>query len=174
MRPLRDIPREVLEGMLVDFARNWLAHDGVWFQAVEEARGLEEAIRLDTRAWERFAAIEARRIMARHGIREGGGVKALATALDLRMYSCLNDQVVTVVDERTCLLEMLGCRVQEARAGKGLPDFGCHSVGEVEFASFARAVDPRIETRCAHCPPDPRQPGGQWCSWEFTLRPGRG
>ena len=27
--------REELEGMLSDFAKNWLAHDGLWFQAVE-------------------------------------------------------------------------------------------------------------------------------------------
>ena len=30
-------------------AKNWLAHDG-WFLAIEEAYGLEEAIKFDTEA----------------------------------------------------------------------------------------------------------------------------
>ena len=49
---LKDLPRETLEGMLDDFAKNWLAHDGLWFQAVEKETDMETAIKLDTSAWE--------------------------------------------------------------------------------------------------------------------------
>ena len=46
------------------FASNWLAHDGCWFLAAEERFGMEAAIDLDAASWRRFAAAEARRIMA--------------------------------------------------------------------------------------------------------------
>ena len=36
-----------LRQFLENFAKNWLAHDGVWFQAVEAAHGLEAAVALD-------------------------------------------------------------------------------------------------------------------------------
>jgi hypothetical protein len=36
-----------------------------------------------------------------------------------------------------------------------------------------QAIDPRIQTRCVACPPDPRgqEHEGIWCAWEFTLAP---
>jgi hypothetical protein len=43
-------------------AKNWLAHDGCWFLAIEEALGTQQAIEFDIRAWERFAPVEAARI----------------------------------------------------------------------------------------------------------------
>ena len=36
---LKGLSREKLEGMLVDSAKNWLAHDGLWFQAAEKEHG---------------------------------------------------------------------------------------------------------------------------------------
>jgi len=46
------LSREQLEELLTDFAKRWLAHDGLWFQEVEKAHGMEEAIKLDAGAWE--------------------------------------------------------------------------------------------------------------------------
>jgi hypothetical protein len=78
---LRALDKETLIELLEDAAKNWLAHDGLWFQAVEAHEGMETAIQLDAEAWERFTTIEARRIMKRHGIQEGGGLDALQEAL---------------------------------------------------------------------------------------------
>lgn len=160
--------KEELIGMLEDAAKNWLAHDGLWFLAVEEECGLETAIRLDARAWAGFTAIEARRIMQRHGLEPGGGIDALERALGYRLYAYLNVQEVLRPDERTLILRMNECRVQSARARKGLLDFPCREVGLVEYAGFARAVDPRLQTRCLACPPG-KHPSEYWCAWEFTL-----
>ena len=55
----QSMTREELLGALETFAKNWLAHDGCWFLAVEERLGMEAAIELDARAWARFAAAEA-------------------------------------------------------------------------------------------------------------------
>jgi hypothetical protein len=72
------------------------------------------------------------------------------------------------VDDHTLRFEMNDCRVQSARKRKGLPDFPCKPVGLVEYAGFASTIDPRIQTRCLACPPDPH-PETYWCAWEFTL-----
>lgn len=162
------LPKEQLVGMLEDAAKNWLAHDGLWFLAVEERFGMDAAIELDARAWEQFTVVEARRILKRHGIPQGGGLEALEKALGYRLYAYLNVQECLRVDERTLVFRMNECRVQAARQRKGLPDFPCKPVGLVEYAAFARAVDPRIRTRCLACPPDPH-PDAYWCAWEFTL-----
>ena len=72
------------------------------------------------------------------------------------------------VDAHTLVLRMNDCRAQSARSRRGLPDFPCRSVGEVEYAEFAHAIDPRIGTRCLVCPPDPHPPDF-YCAWEFSL-----
>ncbi len=104
------LPKERLVGMLEDAARNWLAHDGLWFLAVESACGMETAIQCDIRAWEQFSALEAQRILQRHNIPAGGGLKALEAALGYRLYAYLNVQETLWVDERTLIFRMNDCR----------------------------------------------------------------
>lgn len=159
--------REELLRALEMFAKNWLAHDGCWFLAAEERFGMQTAIDLDTASWRRFAAAEARRIMATFDIPPDGGLAALERALGLRLYSVINSQRTEWSDDRRRLRFVMDlCRVQEARRRKGLPDFPCKSVGTVEFETFAATIDPRIRTTCLHCPPDTAD--GQYCGWEFT------
>jgi hypothetical protein len=166
---LEEFSREELEGMLHDAALNWLAHDGLWFLAAEEKCGMETAIEMDARAWESFTVVEARRIVKRHGIEPGGGIPALAQALRRRLYAFINTQEIVEQTGARLVFRMNDCRVQSARKRKGLDDFPCKPVGLVEYSGFARTIDPRIETRCIGCPPDPH-PDEWYCAWEFTLR----
>jgi hypothetical protein len=154
--------------LIADFAKLWLAHDGLWFQAVESAYGLENAIRLDAEAWSNFSPIEAKRILERLGKHSGGGLDLLEEALGQRLYAFINKQSVVEKTDHKLVFEMNTCRVQDARHRKGLTAFPCKSVGIVEYSTFAKTIDPRIETRCLHCPPDPYN-GEYWCRWEFTI-----
>ncbi len=154
--------------LINDFARLWLAHDGLWFQAVENEFGIEAAIKLDGIAWSRFSPIEAGRILKRMGKEAGGGLDLLDEALKQRLYAFINKQRVEEKTEKKLVFEIIGCRVQEARQRKGLPAFPCKEVGVLEYATFATAIDSRIETRCLHCPPDDYN-GEYWCRWEFTI-----
>jgi len=162
------LPKEKLIEMLEDQAKNWLAHDGLWFQAVERRFGMENAIELDKQAWISFTQIEAKRIMKLHGIQSGGGIPALKIALQLRLYARLNEQTLIEIDEKQLRFEMNDCRVQRARASKGLDDFPCKPVGLAEYAYFAHTVDPRIRTTVLSCPPDPH-PASYYCAWQFTV-----
>lgn len=162
------MPREDLLRALEMFAKNWLAHDGCWFLAAEERLGMQAAIELDERAWQRFAAVEAQRIMSTFRIPQDGGLEALEKALSLRMYSLINVQRVEWSDNRKRLRFVMDlCRVQETRRRKGLSDFPCKSVGIIEFKTFAQTIDPRIRTTCLHCPPDAEE--GKYCAWEFGI-----
>ncbi len=165
---LRQHPKEKLIELLEIEAKNWLAHDGLWFLAAEAAFDMETAIELDRRAWEQFTVIEAKRIMRFLDIDPGGGIPALERALQYRLYARINEQEIINVDERTFIFRMNKCRVQAARQRKGLPDFPCKPVGLVEYGNFASTVDPRFETVCIACPPDPH-PEDYWCAWRFTL-----
>lgn len=165
---LKNIPRDILDGMLEDFAKNWLAHDGLWFQAVEKECGMETAIRLDTEAWEKFTRIEAKRIMERHNIPPNGGLAALKKALGFRLYAFLNEQTITDETENSFVFKMVDCRVQSARRRKNLPLFPCKSVGIVEYTEFAKTIDPSIRTECLACPPDSGD-RDFYCGWKFWI-----
>lgn len=165
---LRSLDKEELIRIVMDDAKNWLAHDGLWFQAIEAAHGMEAAIASDRAAWERFTVLEATRIMDRLGMKPGGGIPALLECLRHRLYARLNTQEASEVSDTRAVLTMRDCRVQSARKRQGLPDFPCKTVGIVEHAEFARTVDPRIRTRCVACPPD-HHPDDRWCTWEFTI-----
>ncbi len=167
MENFENLSREELLRVVQMFAKNWLAHDGSWFLAAEEKFGMETAVELDTKSWERFAVAEARRIKTELGLPEKGGLKALDTALRFRMYSAINKQKIEFTDENTLVFRMVECRVQSTRMRKGLAPFACKPVGIVEFARFAEAIDPRIRTSVISCPPDPINEF--YCGWKFTL-----
>lgn len=165
---LLSLPKDTLVDMLEDQAKNWLAHDGLWFQAVERQYGMEKAIQLDKEAWITFTQIEAKRIMRRHGIEPGGGLTALKKALQFRLYARINEQSLIEEGPKNLRFEMNDCRVQSARKRKGLDDFPCKPVGIAEYAYFAHTIDPRIRTEVISCPPDPH-PESYYCAWQFTL-----
>lgn len=168
MKEVNDMSKEELIQLLQDAAKNWLAHDGLWFRAVEDKFGFEAALDLDKKAWETFTVLEAKRIKKRLGIKPGGGIPALVQALKFRLYAHINTQTVLEQDENRCVFQMNTCRVQDARQRQGLTDFPCKSVGLIEYSGFARTIDPRIRTTCLTCPPDPHTVG-VWCAWEFKL-----
>ncbi len=172
LKATEGLSREELRAWLADAAKLWLAHDGLWFRAVEESRGMDEAVRRDEEAMAAWTVIEARRIKERLGLPSEGGLDALEKALRARLYALLNRQEIRREGDRL-IFTMKTCRVQDARNRKGLPPFPCRSVGILEYAGFARTIDPRLEVRCRHCPPEPT-PEGEWCSWEFVLARGCG
>jgi len=162
------LSRNDLLRWLGDASKLWLAHDGLWFRAVEKASDLEEAILRDGEAMAAWTVIEAKRVMDRLGLAPGGGLPALETALRARLYALLNRQEIRREGDRL-IFTMLTCRVQDARNRQGLPPFPCREVGLLEYAGFARTIDPGLEVICRHCPPGDLPPGA-WCSWEFHLR----
>jgi hypothetical protein len=168
VKEIQDFSKEELIALLRDAAVNWLAHDGLWFRAVEDRFGLEAAMELDKEAWERFTVLEAKRIMKRLSLPEAGGIPALVQALKLRLYAHINIQETSEVSLRRCVFRMRSCRVQDARMRQGLDFFPCKPIGIVEYSGFAKTIDQRIRTRCLACPPDPKA-SDSWCSWEFTI-----
>jgi len=168
VRLLYHMSKEELVDLLIDDAKNWLAHDGLWFQAIEATHGMKVAMDADREAWRHFTVIEAKRIMKRLGIEPGEGIHALVECLNHRLYARLNLQECLEVTESRAVFRMVECRVQVARKRKGLADFPCKSIGIVEYTEFAKTVDPRIETRCMACPPDDH-PEYFWCAWEFIM-----
>lgn len=161
------LDEEGLRDALIDASKLWLAHDGLWFLEWENAHGIEGAMQADTAAWKQFAALEAQRIMSRLGLKPGGGVEALAACFRHRLYAniCRFEMHTRPGELRVRMVE---CRVQDARARKGLPSFPCRCIGIVEFDVFARTVDHRFHTTCMQCPPDQISAGG-WCEWQFKL-----
>ncbi|MBQ9376596.1 MAG: hypothetical protein IJU05_02180 [Schwartzia sp.] len=165
---LAELPRERLLRLLEATAKNWLAQDGIWFQAVEAAYGMNDAKRCNDSTWSRFSPFEAHAIKRLLGMGERPGLEGLARALNFRMYAHINRQSCRW-EGGDLIFEMNDCRVQSARLRKGLADYPCKSAGLVEYARFAEAVDDRIVTSCVGCPPDPH-PGDWFCAWRFSLR----
>jgi hypothetical protein len=164
MKPVQ----EDVSQALTDAAKNWVAMDGLWFQAVEQAYGMDAALAMDRMVWEQFAVIEAQRIKKRLALPEKGGLDALEIALNNRLVSLLNELEIIRPDKNTLIVTTKTCRVQGARTRKGMAQFPCRSVGMIEFPLFARTIDARIMTTCLSCPPEtlPKTP---LCSWKFKL-----
>ncbi|MEE4113312.1 MAG: DUF6125 family protein [Desulfobacteraceae bacterium] len=167
--PLLNLPKKELLALLDGAAINWLANDGVWFQSVEFTSGMNDAKRCNDSCWAHFSPVEAWAVRRFLGLGDQPGLDGLKKALSFRVYARINGQ--SFIDEGPnrftfCMNE---CRVQVARNSKHLADYPCKSAGLVEYAYFARAIDPRIQTECIACPPDDH-PDEWYCAWRFSLK----
>jgi hypothetical protein len=166
--PLLKMPKADLLELLDGAAINWLANDGVWFQSVESASGMNDAKRCNDSCWAHFSPFEAWAIKRFLNLGERSGLEGLKKALNFRVYSRINVQSVEDDGPDAFVFCMNECRVQVARKRKDLPDYPCKSAGLVEYTYFARAIDPRIQTACIGCPPD-AHPDDWYCAWRFSL-----
>lgn len=164
---LEALSKEELAELVRLYAKNAVALDGVWFQAVEQDAGMDAAMRYNNAAWERFPASDARRLKRFLGLGEHPGLEGLAAALPFKFNSIANHYDLAL-DGGTLIYRVLDCRVQAARTRKGMPLHPCKETGQREFDTFARTIDDRIRCTCESCHPDVTDAGCS-CAWKFTV-----
>ncbi len=162
------ISDEQLSNLQKAIAINWLANDGIWFQAIETEHGMIIAKKCNDACWGKFSPFEAWSIRNLLNIPDQPGLAGLMHALQFRLYAFINKQSIVRENDNTLLFYMNDCRVQSARKKKNLPDYPCKSAGVIEYTSFATAIDSRIKTECISCPPD-KHPDEWFCGWKYTI-----
>ena len=100
---------------------------------------------------------------------EQAGLEGLEKALSLRFYENINETAF-LRGEGTLIYQNVDCFVQRARERKGMLFHPCKSVGNIEYAEFARVIDPRIRCECVSCYPEITDETC-CCAWKFTLAP---
>jgi hypothetical protein len=166
--PFTDLPEADLNALKESVAVNWLANDGVWFQALEKNRGMYDAKRCNDSCWSNFSPLEAQMIKKFLALPEQSGLEGLKQALGFRLYAAVNQQEIIDETPTGFVFRMKKCRVQAARKRKKMPDYPCKSGGMAEYPTFAETIDARIRTECLACPPD-EHPDDWYCAWKFTL-----
>jgi len=165
---LSSMRAEKLVKLTEEAGKNWLANDGIWFQAVEKRYGMNDAKRCNDTCWTKFSPLEAWSIRRFLDLGENPGLEGLKRALQFRMYAGINIQSFDEEEENSFVFRMNNCRVQAARKRKGMDDYPCKSAGLVEYTTFASSIDKRIKTECIGCPPD-SHPDEWFCSWKFYV-----
>ncbi len=166
---LDNLSADELKELLRVYARNIYALDGVWFQSIEQATGMDEAMVHDRNAWRKFTETEAHRIKNFLNLPEQAGLDGLERALSLRFSALANPKVELLRENDTLIYKVVVCRVQEARRQKGMPYHPCKSVGIIEHKYFARIIDDRMECETVSCFPDVADDTCA-CSWRFWIR----
>lgn len=133
------LTREELVELLEITAKDLIALDGTWFQSLEREQGMDTAMEHDRAAWRRFVPSEARRLKKLLGLSDRCGLEGLAEALPLRCTSLANEWEILWEDD-ALVFRITDCRVQNARARKGMEFHPCKSVGELEYAGLRRRL----------------------------------
>lgn len=164
---LQELSKEQLVNLLEIYAKNWLALDGFWFLSLEEKLGMDKAMEHDVAAWRQFTVTEANRLKEFLGLSERPGLEGLAQALHLRLYGRVNKHSCEICGNKL-IFRNIECRVQTARARKGMEFHPCKEVAMHEYSGFGTAIDDRITCRCLSCYPDCTE-DATGCAWEYTL-----
>jgi hypothetical protein len=164
---LVEMEKDSLISLIKALSLNWLTSDGMWFRTVEDNHDMYTSKRCNDTCWTRYSPLEAAMIKSFLQLPEQSGLEGLERALNLRLYTHINEQVI----ERSgneLVLRMVKCLVQQTRKINKLPDYPCKSAGMVEFPTFAKTIDARIKVDCINCPPD-EHPKTSFCAWRFYI-----
>lgn len=164
------LTKEELKDLVRIYARNIYALDGVWFQSVEAANGMDEAMLHDKNAWKIFTRTEALRIKNMLNLPDKPGLDGLEKALAIRFSALANPSVDIFREGEALIYRVNECRVQSARKKKGMPYHPCAPVGFIEHDGFARTIDERIVTEMISCYPEVTDKACA-CCWKFVLKP---
>ena len=167
---LEDLSKKELLKVIEMFSLNWLTVDGLWFTLVEDKYGLEAALELDLKMWQRQALTEARRIKKYMGI-EGGGIKGVLKALRFMTFDPAMpfEYSVDESNQDCAYLWITSCRPQKGRMQAERGEFPCKLMGVACYEILAKTIDPTVSVECVFCPPD-NHPSDIWCKWKFTCK----
>lgn len=165
---LESYTREQLIELLEITAKDLIAIDGTWFQSLEREQGMDTAMEHDRNAWKRFVPSEARRLRTFLDLDEHSGLEGLAKTLPLRCTSLANEWEIVWEEDGSLVFRITNCRVQNARARKGMEFHPCKSVGILEYGELARALDDRLRCECVSCFPDITDETCN-CAWRFWM-----
>jgi hypothetical protein len=166
---LEKLPKKTLIELAKVYSRNWQSLDGNWFGLVEAEFGLETAVRLDLKSWEKQAVLEAQRIKKVLRL-DAGGLSSVLTVLSFMTWQ-LASTLFEIEEEspERIVFYYPRCAVHESRNRQNKPVFPCKTMKLGLLSSIARVVEPKAVVRCLNCPPDPHQEGF-WCKWELTFK----
>jgi len=139
--------------------------DALWFLAVEDKFGLDEAVRMNEDIWARIGAMAAKDIKKTFHI-EGRGVAAIIEAYSYFPWSNILSYEVVEQTEDRALIRVTRCPPQEARLKHGKGEFPCKAMHYAELSNFAKNIDDRVKVTCKYAPPD-KHPADRWCEWEL-------
>ena len=149
-------------------SRTMYTIDGLWFLAVEKEFGFETAFELNQRVWARCSLIHSRRMLNKLNLDGKPPLERLVGLLSADPMMSVHHGQVTTRTDSTLVFRAVDCPIQVARirAGRGVYNGkpGCM----LYFDAFAKLTDPRIETTCLACAPNPENPE-YWCEWQFSL-----
>jgi hypothetical protein len=164
---LVEMEKDSLINLIKALSLNWLTGDGIWFRTVEDNHDMYTSKRCNDTCWTRYSPLEAAMIKSFLKLPEQSGLEGLEQALNLRLYTHINEQIIDRSGNEL-VLRMVKCLVQQTRKINKLPDYPCKSAGMVEFPAFAKTIDSRIEVDCLTCPPD-EHPKAWFCAWRFYI-----
>jgi len=163
-----ELPRDTLVALARAYAQNWQTLDGLWFGTVEAEYGLDAAVRIDLKNWEKQSALEAERLKKVLGA-EQGGLSSVLLVLSFMCWQLVSPLFVCEEETpRRIVFSYPRCPIQEGRNRRGKPEFPCKQMKLTLLSNVARVVEPRATLRCVCCPPDPH-PDDVWCRWELSL-----
>lgn len=161
-----NLQRDELIKAIKMFSKSLLSVDGLWFLAVEDKYGLDDAIPMDIEVWKRFGPIDARRIKRTFGINEGG-IASIIKAIKLSPTWFAMEYEFTELTKNRAVFRITECPPQKARVRNERGEFPCKPVNLAYLTEFAKTIDPKAKVRCIVAPPDPH-PKEFWCEWEIV------
>ena len=163
---LEKMSKEELIAMVKAHSRLFLALDGFWFLAVEEAYGYDAALEVDLDVWNKYFPYEAKYLRKKLDLKKEGIPGIVEVLKNCAFAPAMSKVVVSEASEERGDIGYYDCPSLLAMEKAGRDQFTCNA-GECLFDNFAKSIDPAVKCRMIGGPPR-KSPEDVSCRWEFT------
>ncbi|MFH1031640.1 MAG: DUF6125 family protein [Chloroflexota bacterium] len=165
--PLGQLSKDELIALIEEYAKLYMALDGLWFLAVEKGYGHDVAEKLDVEVWKSLIPMEARRVVNARKLSKGG-LEAVIEAFKFRP-SFLTKEYEITKRKNKAIVRVTKCRSLHAMERDKREVSSCLKVLEDAYPRFAKNIDSRINFRVKKAPPR-KSADDTCCEWEIELK----
>lgn len=165
--PLKKLSKDELVALIEEYAKLYMALDGLWFLAVENGYGHDMAEKLDIEVWKSLIPMEAKRVVNARKLTKGG-IEAVIEAFKFRP-SFLTKEYEVIKRKNKAVVRVNKCRSLHAMERDKREVSSCLKVLQDAYPRFAKSIDSRIKFQVRKAPPR-KSADDTCCEWEIEIQ----
>ena len=143
--------------------------DSLWFLAMQESYGREEAVKFTIRVRERYTQMLVKRVKNQLGL-SGSGIEMMRQVIEADPFFLANDYEISHLSRDRMFLRVNMCASVDGMERPRRKELMCEATTAAYFRNLAKEIEAKVTVHAIRVPPG-NSPDEPCCEWLFEAQP---